>query len=85
MDVLNKGDDLGGNSKKKEEEFSMQRLFSVSNFLVIITFRSSLRWGEATYNFKRSCAISEGNCQPGWEAYQLHGAAPRLSPLLCCL
>lgn len=48
MDVLNKDDDLSGNSKKKEEKFSVQRFFSVSNFLVIITFRGSLRWGEVT-------------------------------------
>jgi len=47
LDVLNKDDDLSGNSKKKEEKFSVQRLFSVTNFLAITAFRSPLRRGRS--------------------------------------
>lgn len=79
--------DLGGNGKKAKEAFSAQGLFSVSNCLITITFRTSLGGrGKATYHSKGSCIISKENCHPGWEAEQLWFLEVlKIALLPCCL
>lgn len=63
--MLNKDGDLSGNRKKKGEILCVKALFSYQlacNHYIQKCFGEG---GEATYNFKRSCTISEGNCHPG--------------------
>ena len=48
---------LGWNRKKKEETFSVQRLFSVSNFLIIIAFRSFLERREKQHIILRGAIL----------------------------
>lgn len=55
--MLNQDGDLGGDRKKKEETFSVQGLFLVSNFLKVIAFRSSLGSGEQQHIILTGAAL----------------------------